>query len=95
MADDAPEITVFRLPKFKAEATDPIGSDGIEALAVYLIDRPEAGRDSCYAKNAKRISRRVAPWPDCPRFQFYTRVFSPRIGNRVWSRAQALAVTFC
>jgi len=41
--DDAPEITVFQLPKFKAEATDLIGADGIEALAVYLIGRPEAG----------------------------------------------------
>jgi len=43
MVDDAPEITVLQLPKFKAEATDLIGLDGIEALAVYLIDRPEAG----------------------------------------------------
>jgi hypothetical protein len=41
--DDAPEITVLQLPKFKAEATDLIGADGIEALAAYLIDRPEAG----------------------------------------------------
>jgi hypothetical protein len=41
--DDATEITVLQLPKFKAEATKLIGSDGIEALAVYLIDHPEAG----------------------------------------------------
>ena len=41
--DDAPEITVLQLPKFKAEATELIGTDGIEALAVYLIDRPDAG----------------------------------------------------
>jgi hypothetical protein len=41
--DDAPEITVLQLPKFKAEATDLIGADGIEALAVYLIDHPDAG----------------------------------------------------
>jgi hypothetical protein len=38
-----PEITVLQLPKFKAEATELIGPDGIEALAVYLIERPDAG----------------------------------------------------
>jgi hypothetical protein len=43
MVDDAPEITVLQLPKFKAEATALIGADGIEALAVYLIDHPDAG----------------------------------------------------
>jgi hypothetical protein len=32
-----------QLPKFKLEATDLIESEGIEALAVYLVDRPEAG----------------------------------------------------
>jgi hypothetical protein len=41
--DDAPEITVLQLPKFKAEATELIGADGIEALAVYLIGHPDAG----------------------------------------------------
>jgi len=41
--DDAPEITVLQLPKFKAEATELIGTDGIEAVAVYLIDHPDAG----------------------------------------------------
>jgi hypothetical protein len=41
--DDAPEITVLQLPKFKAEATELIGMEGIEALAVYLIDHPDAG----------------------------------------------------
>jgi hypothetical protein len=41
--EDAPEITVLQLPKFKAEATELIGTDGIEALAVYLIDHPDAG----------------------------------------------------
>jgi hypothetical protein len=39
----APEITVLQLPKFKAEATELIGADGIEAVAVYLIDHPHAG----------------------------------------------------
>ena len=41
--DDAPEITVLQLPKFKAEATVLIGLGGIEAVAVYLIDHPDAG----------------------------------------------------
>jgi hypothetical protein len=41
--DDAPEITVLQLPKFKAEATELIGTDGIEALAIYLIDYPDVG----------------------------------------------------
>ena len=29
--------------EFKAEATKLIGADGIEAVAVYLIDHPDAG----------------------------------------------------
>jgi hypothetical protein len=41
--DEAPEITILQLPKFKAEAMELIGPDGIEALAVYLIDHPDAG----------------------------------------------------
>lgn len=41
--DGAPEITVLQLAKFKAEATELIGSEGIEALAFYLIDHPDAG----------------------------------------------------
>lgn len=41
--DDAPEITVLQLPKFKAEATELIGTDGIDELAIYLIDHPDAG----------------------------------------------------
>src|SRR5271157_2197970 len=43
MVDDAPEITVLQLPKFKAEATELIGPDGIEELAIYPIDHPDAG----------------------------------------------------
>ena len=39
----APEITVLQLPKFKAEATDLIGADSIEALAAYLSDHPDIG----------------------------------------------------
>jgi hypothetical protein len=40
---DALEITVLQLPKFKAEATALIGTDGIESMAVYLIRHPDAG----------------------------------------------------
>ena len=43
IVNDGPEITVLQLPKFKAEATELIGTDGIEAIAVYLIDHPDAG----------------------------------------------------
>ena len=41
--DDAAEITVLQLPKFKAEATKLIGTEGVEALASYLADHPDAG----------------------------------------------------
>jgi hypothetical protein len=41
--EDRPEIAVLQLPKFKAEAVALIGADGIEAVAVYLIDHPDAG----------------------------------------------------
>jgi hypothetical protein len=37
--DDAPEITVLQLPKFKSEATGLIGSDGVEAVARHLPSR--------------------------------------------------------
>ncbi len=43
MVDDAPEITVLQLPKFKAEAAELIGADEMEALAIYLIEHPAAG----------------------------------------------------
>ena len=33
----------MQLPRFKAEATELIGSDGIEALASYLSEHPDAG----------------------------------------------------
>jgi hypothetical protein len=41
--DDASEITVLQVPRFKAEATNLIGAQGIEAVAVYPIDHPDAG----------------------------------------------------
>ena len=37
------EITVLLLPKFKAEATELIGADGIEAVAAHLSEHPGAG----------------------------------------------------
>jgi hypothetical protein len=43
VVDEAPEITVLQLPKFKEEATELIGADSIEALALYLIAHPGAG----------------------------------------------------
>ena len=43
MVGDSQEITVLQLPKFKAEAEGLIGADGIEAVAVYLGDHPNAG----------------------------------------------------
>jgi hypothetical protein len=42
MVGDAPEITVLQVPKFKAEVTELIGADGVEAIAVHLIDHPDA-----------------------------------------------------
>jgi hypothetical protein len=41
--DEAPEIAVLQLPKFKAEATELIGLGGIEELALYRAEQPEAG----------------------------------------------------
>jgi hypothetical protein len=41
--DHAPEVAVLQLPRFKAEATQLIGEDGIEALAAYLADHPDSG----------------------------------------------------
>jgi len=55
MVEDAPEITVLQLPKFKAEATELIGADGIEAVAVYLIDHPEAGVVIPCAAGARKL----------------------------------------
>jgi hypothetical protein len=43
VVNDATEVTVLQLPKFKAEATELIGTEGIEALASYLADHPDAG----------------------------------------------------
>jgi hypothetical protein len=41
--DETHEITVLQLPKFKASATELIGADGIDAIASYLSNYPNAG----------------------------------------------------
>jgi hypothetical protein len=41
--DHVREVTVLLLPKFRAEATKLIGPEGIELLAAYLSERPDAG----------------------------------------------------
>ena len=46
--DDAPEITVLQLPRFKADATELIGADDVYvvvAARIYLV--------RCYAKSVK------------------------------------------
>jgi hypothetical protein len=41
--DGPSEITVLQLPKFKSEAMELIGAEGIDAIAVYLVGHPDAG----------------------------------------------------
>ena len=41
--NNAIDITVLQLPKFKIEATELFGTEGIEAIAAYLAHHPEAG----------------------------------------------------
>ena len=53
--DDPLELTVLQLPKFKSEATELIGADGIEAVAVYLIDHPDAGDVISGAGGARKL----------------------------------------
>jgi hypothetical protein len=53
--DEAAEITVLQLPKFKAEASELIGTDGIEALAAYLADHPDAGAVIAGAGGARKL----------------------------------------
>jgi hypothetical protein len=53
--DHAPEITVLQLPRFKAEATALIGAGGIEAVAVYLADHPDAGDVIPHAGGARKL----------------------------------------
>ena len=43
------------MPKFKAEATELVGADGIEAVAAYLSDRPEAGDVIPGAAGARKL----------------------------------------
>ena len=44
MVDFESEVAVLQLPKFKAEAAELIGAEGIEAVAAYLAERPTAGQ---------------------------------------------------
>jgi hypothetical protein len=53
--DDAPEITVLQLPKFKGEATALIGAAGIEAVAIYLMGRPDVGHVIAGAGGARKL----------------------------------------
>lgn len=53
--DYAPEITVLQLPRFKAEAMELIGHDGIESVADYLIKRPDAGEVIPGAGGARKL----------------------------------------
>ena len=53
--DDAAEITVLQLPKFKATATELIGTAGIRALAAYLADHPDAGDVIPGASGARKL----------------------------------------
>ena len=55
MVDDTAEITVLQLPKFKADATELLGADGIEAVAVYLISHPDAGNVIPGAAGARKL----------------------------------------
>lgn len=53
--NDAVDITVLQLPKFKTEATQLIGAAGIEALAAFLADRPDAGEVIPGAGGARKL----------------------------------------
>jgi hypothetical protein len=55
VVDEAAEITVLQLPKFKAEATELIGTEGIEALANYLAGHPDAGAVIPGAGGARKL----------------------------------------
>ena len=53
--DFFPELSVFQLPKFKAEATKLIGAAGIDAVAVYLIAHPDSGDVISGAGGARKL----------------------------------------
>jgi hypothetical protein len=53
--DDEREITILQLPKFKAEATGLIGASGIDAVADYLIDHPDAGNVIPGSSGARKL----------------------------------------
>jgi len=62
LVDDADEITVLQLPKFKAEATELIGTEGIEAFAAFLGGHPDAGEVIPGSGGARKL--RWAATPD-------------------------------
>jgi hypothetical protein len=45
----------LQVQKFKIEATELIGADGIESVAFYLIDHPDAG-DEIPAAGGLRVA---------------------------------------
>ncbi len=45
----------LQLPKFKAEANDLVGAEGIEAVAAYLIDHPDGWRRYTGAGGARKL----------------------------------------
>jgi hypothetical protein len=53
--ESTPEITVLQLPKFKAEAGELIGADGVEELAAYLAEHPSAGDVIPAAGGARKL----------------------------------------
>jgi|SRR5450759_2718448 hypothetical protein len=55
MMDAVQDITVLQLPKFKAEATKLIGEDGIDSVAVYLSNQPNAGDVIPAAGGARKL----------------------------------------
>ena len=82
LLDDAPEITVLQLSKFKAEATELIGPGGIAAVAEYLIDRPNAGDVIPGAGGARKLrwaakgkGKRGGAWIIYPYVVIATRVY--------------------
>ena len=53
--EDGRELTVLQWAKFKSEAGRLIGSDGIEAVAVYLTEHPDAGDVIPGAAGARKL----------------------------------------
>jgi hypothetical protein len=52
---EAREFTVLQWPKFKSEAGRLIGADGIQAIAVYFTEHPDAGDVIPGAAGARKL----------------------------------------